>query len=198
MIEIITTVQACEERLEYITPIVKDFDPIIHVDYKKKGSLATFIDMLDYKVKDYRFHLQDDVIIADNLVEYLPIVAKFMKNNNIPMLTFFYPARNSAKIAYENGKRFMAFSNFLGPLGSMFSREFIEEMRIHSSFTKQTHHDDFFIEETLTKMGKKPVLHLPILVQHNINITSVNGHPAEPYTTSDIFDKNFVTNHLNL
>lgn len=193
--KIVTTVQACEERLDYIKPIAEKFDAIIHVDKKRQGSLISFIDMLDYKVSDYRFHIQDDIIIAVDLPSYLPVLAKFMEANDIHMLSLFAPARQTIRDQYQIGKRFISYGNFLGPLGVMFSREFVDKMREHAPDTKQTMHDDYFIQEVLNKMGKKPILHLPVLVQHNTEIQSINAHPSETYTTSDVFDIDFVINY---
>ncbi len=191
---IITTVQACGERLEYITPLVKAFNPIIHVDKKRKGSLVSFIDMLEIPVIDYRFHLQDDVIIADELEKYLPELVKFMNVFDFHMITLYSPPRPSLLNAHKNGKRLYESHNFLGVLGCLFSKKFVEELKLHVPNTKQIFHDDFFIQEVLDKTGIKSYVHLPILVQHNITMHSINGNKTiGDHTVSDIFDKDFIT-----
>ncbi len=187
----ITTIQAVESRLKYIKPIVEEFNAIVFVDYKKRNAFWSFKDMLDIEFDDYRFHIQDDVILADGLKNYLPDLCGFMKDKNIQLLSLFAPARKSLSHEYFIGKRITPYRNYLGNMGVIFSKKFVDDMRIYVNISSQTIDDDVFIEETLSRTGTKAFVHLPALVQHDLGIDSILGHDTS-VIHSNLFEKDFL------
>ena len=71
-----TVVQCVNKRFDYIYNEVErnaKIDAVYSIDNEKKGALKTFLQMSkDYKYSEYKLHLQDDIVIADNLKDYLP------------------------------------------------------------------------------------------------------------------------------
>lgn len=191
----IVTVQAIEERLDYITGLTKSLDPIIYVDKRRTNAFDSFADMLDYEVDNYRLHLQDDIILADNFKEYLPWVLKFMENQNLDVVSLFSPARGSIKKAFDEGMRYVRYKNYVGNIAVIFSKFFVQKLRDNVANAKNTQDDDLFINEVLEKEGIKAWAHLPVIVQHNISMGSTLGHDRNvSQMTSDIFDKDFIKN----
>lgn len=187
-----TTIQAVPERFNYIEPVAKRFNAIVHIDYEKKYAYKTFIDMLGYEVEDFRFHLQDDAIVADNLENHLNHLCKFMGDKNIHALTLFNPKRQSMTEQMNKNKRIVSYNNYVGNIGIIFSKKFVEGMRSHVIHSSQTKDDDFFIQEVSDKTGMKIYAHLPNLVQHNMGLGSLLNHDGKrDQMVSNIFDNNF-------
>ena len=194
----ITTIQACEERLDtdIIKDIVKRFNAIVHVDKIRKNAYWSFKDMLDYEVDDYRLHFQDDIIIADDLELYIPILTTYMSDNNIDLLSLFAPARKNITKNYFTGENITNYCNYLGNQGCIFSKKFVEDMRLYVKISSQTYDDDIFIREVLTRTSTKGYIHLPTLVQHDLKYHSLLKHITDDMRTN-LFEKDFVTK-LNL
>lgn len=189
----ITTIQACEERLDtdIIKDIVKRFNAIVHVDKRRKNAFWSFKDMLDYEVDDYRLHLQDDVIIADDLELYIPILTKLMEDNNIDLLSLFAPARKNITKNYFIGSKISGYNNYIGNQGCIFSKKFVDHMRLYIKISSQTNDDDIFINEVLSRTSTKGYLHLPTLVQHDLKYHSLLKHITTDMRTN-LFEKDFV------
>jgi len=192
----ITTIQACEERLEYIQPIAKELDAIVHVDKRRINAFWSFKDMLDIDVTDYRLHLQDDVIIADELKTYFSYIENFMYSHNIHLLALFAPSRKSFSREYFLGKHIVEYRNYLGNMGVVFSKHFVEKMRTYIKITSQTMDDDIFINEVLSRSSITGFAHFPTLVQHDIKLDSLIGHEKDKFY-SNLFEKDYITK-LNL
>jgi hypothetical protein len=192
----ITTIQACEERLEYIRPIANEFNAIVHTDKNRINAYWSFKDMLDIDFEDYRFHLQDDVILANGLKSYIPTLLEYMAKYNIHLLSLFAPSRENFDEEYAKGVRICPYRNYLGNIGVIFSKYFVDMMKIYIKISSQHIDDDIFISETLSRLGIKGYVHLPILVQHNLELSSTIGHGKNAFY-SNLFDVDFVTK-LNL
>lgn len=189
----ITTVQTIEERLEYITGITSEFNPIYHVDRRRTNAFDSFVDMLDYDFTDYRLHFQDDIVIADGLVDYIPDLLEFMERNVIHVLSLFSPARKSTFVAYQRGARILRYCNYLGNIAVIFSRHFADKLKDNVTSATQTKDDDMFINEVAEKEGIKMFMHLPVLVQHLPQMGSVLGHTDNIHKmTSNLFDIDFI------
>jgi len=189
----ITTIQACEERLERIQPIVKEFDAVVHIDRKRINSFESFKDMLDIEFDDYRFHLQDDVILATDLKLYLPKLIEFMKYRNMHVLSLFCPVRRSISVAYFTGMRVTEYYNYLCNIATLFSKDFINMLKLHVNSSKERYADDIFVEEVLNKTRTVAYVHLPTLAQHDTSVESLNGHnSSKSFMRTNLFEKDFI------
>lgn len=210
----IITIQAVKERENYIREQIKDFvgEPIIHIDEKRQGCLTSFMDMLEYK-DDYRAHLQDDIILADNFEKYLPYLTDFMSKNDIHLFSLYVPKmrRISQLTEYRDGISYLKWfvAGFFPLQGAIFSSKFIDLMRKEIKGKKREYYenmqkgnrnlnDDEFIMLVANKYKINSYLHIPSLVQHNVNLASVNGNNVTMDRISDNFEKNYITKKLKI
>lgn len=195
------TIQAVERRLQNVELMLSQLngeDVTVHVDKEMKGSFGSFVDMLSYEVKnDYRLHLQDDVILSPHFKEYLPYVEEIMNKKNIHLLSLYAPRRKSIHEAMNRKEKISVFENYSWLQGTVFSKKFVELMRLHLPLSKQTKHDDTFVREVLHTYKIKAYVHLPCVIQHNVEMVSVMGHGKGEGRRSIVYDENYITNFLN-
>jgi len=187
------TAQCIPERLDYIKNELKALKGVVyHVDKERKGSFGSFKDMLSIKVADYRLHLQDDVILADNFGDAIPDIEALMDVRGIDVLSLFAPRRKRIIEAYNQNILIDEFPNFLWLQATMFSARFVGLMQMEIEYTNQTKHDDVFVADVLKKYGVKAYVFLPSLVQHNVDLGSSMSHANSKRRTSPVFDKDFI------
>jgi len=52
---------------------------------------------------EYRFHMQDDLILCDNLKDYIPEVERIMRANDMHLMSLYAPRYKQLKEANEKG-----------------------------------------------------------------------------------------------
>lgn len=188
------TIQAVIERAKNVHAIANQLNNecIVYWDERRISPFDSFKQMLDIQVKDFRLHLQDDVILADNLQDYFLTLKSYMWAEDIHVLSLFAPNRKDLIDAYEAGKHIAEFKNFLWLQAVIFSKTAVEEMRHFIRNYKDTKHDDVFVRDYLKEYNRKAYVHLPALVQHNVWLGSVVGHRNDKRRMSKLFSKNYV------
>ena len=193
---ILITIQGVESREKNIQKMLKKLPDGVEVYYDRilKSPLNSFFNMLDIKQKDYRLHLQDDIIIPDGFSEYLPHVVTEMKEKDIDVLTLFTPNRKLPKEQLKKGLKFGVFPNYLWLQATIFSKRFTEEMIKYRNKKGEAKifndADDIFIQEVLKETGIKAYCHLPSVIQHDVFMGSVAGNANSKRRMSDIYDEN--------
>lgn len=186
----VITVQCVPHRLKYIKKVLHGFDAIYHVD-NYTSPMNSFKEMLKIPVKDYRLHLQDDIIIADHFDIIIPYLARTMHERNIDLLSLFVPPRPTFEKKVKNSSEsIVEMSNFLWMPGCMFSKRLVDLMA--ATETDEKKHDDVFVGSVLKKHGIKPYVHNPSLVQHNIKMESVLKHFGHKSRVTKLFDRSWV------
>ena len=197
-----TVVQCVYKRFKYIYNEVENnskIDAIYSIDYEKKGALKSFLKMAkEYKFNEYKLHLQDDIVIADNLKDYLPKLESYMQNKEIHLLSLFAPNRKLVLEQYNEGKTIAPFPNYLWLQASIFSPMLQQIMSDEADiYNEDTFNGaDTFVAYVLKKYKIKSYLHLPSLVQHDTNIKSTLGHANSKNRESKVFDKDYITKLL--
>ena len=188
------TIQAVTERAKNVHAIANQLNNecIVYWDERRISPFDSFKQMLDISVKDYRLHLQDDVILADNLQDYFLTLKSYMLAEDIHVFSLFAPNRKEFIEAYESGKHIVEFKNFLWLQAVIFSKTAIEEMRHYIKNYGEIKHDDVFVRDYLKKYNRKAYVHLPSLVQHNVWLGLVVGHRNDKRRMSKLFSKNYV------
>lgn len=199
----ITTVQCIDERLDLAKKVIieAEIPALFYVDKNKDGCLASFGAMLNkYSVNDYRLHLQDDLMFADNINLYLPTVENHMKTKKLHVLSLFAPNRKLILKQYEEGKVIAPFPNYLWLQATMFSPQFQSALKkeYNNLSDKSIKDDDVFVAHVMKKYNVKAYVHLPSIVQHNTDIKSSLGHANSKNRESKVFDKNYITNLLKI
>jgi len=191
------TAQCIPERLGYIKAELKNLPNVIyHIDENKVGSFESFKSMLKIPVDDYRLHLQDDVILADNFSLAIPKIEELMNIRDLDVLSLFAPRRQRIIEAYSKNLLIDEFPDFLWLQATMFSSRFVSLLRMEIERTTEIKHDDVFVAEVLREYKIKAHVFLPSLVQHNVELGSAMGHANSKRRTSPIFDKDFITKHF--
>jgi len=191
--------QCIQERYDLAVDTLKETDlqSKFYIDKNKEGCLKSFGYMLNnYSTDDYRLHLQDDIIFADNLKSYLPKLKAYMQNKEIHLLSIFAPNRKLILQQYKEGKTIVPFPNYLWLQASIFSPRFqsILKKEYNNLNDDTIKDDDVFVAYVLKKYNIKAYVHLPSLVQHNTEIKSSLGHANSKIRESKVFDKNYITN----
>ena len=197
----ITTAQCINERLELAkkTIVAAEIPALFYVDENKDGCLASFGAMLNkYPTNDYRLHLQDDLMFADNIIKYLPRVENHMRTKDLHVLSLFAPNRKLILKQYEEGKVIAPFPNYLWLQATMFSPQFQSVMKkeYNNLSDKSIKDDDVFVAHVMKKYNVKAYVHLPSIVQHNTDIKSSLGHANSKNRESKVFDKDYINNLL--
>lgn len=191
--------QCIQERYDLAVDTLKETDlqSKFYIDKNKEGCLKSFGYMLNnYATDDYRLHLQDDIMFADNLKLYLPKLEAYMQNKEIHLLSIFAPNRKLILQQYNEGKTIAPFPNYLWLQASIFSPRFqsILKKEYNNLNDDTIKDDDVFVAYVLKKYNIKAYVHLPSLVQHNTEIKSSLGHANSKIRESKVFDKNYITN----
>jgi len=190
-----TTIQCVPSRLEYAKGIFKDFKDIIyHVDENYTGCFNSFKEMLDIPFENYRLHLQDDIIITDNLHENLDYLEQIMVREKIDILSLYANPRKANKEAHARGETIVRLNPFLMMQGVVFSKRFVEILKEEVDASRQTKYDDTFVGDVCKKRKIKAFCHIPSLVQHNLTIKSEIGNANNPNNRKGLFfNKEFFT-----
>lgn len=193
----IAVIQCVLERQWYAERTIAEFKAIpghIYVDRHRVGPYRGFINSLERfpSGDEYRLHLQDDVILARNLEDYLPTLEQEVRAREIDVLALYAPRRGHIDASAAAGERFAPFPNFLTMVAVLFSPWAVGAMLEYSS-TYSDIHDDFYVQTVLKKTKRKAYLHLPSLAQHNVRLKSSLGHASTVSRTSKYFDPDFVT-----
>jgi hypothetical protein len=193
----IACIQTVPSRLEAAERQRKalDYPCAIHID-DMTGPFNGFVDSLR-KVPSgdqYRLHMQDDIILADDFKDYIPQVQKIMEDNGMHLMSLYAPRHKQLRDAYAKGRPFcQSFAGFAMPCIA-FSPFMVEKMLEYAPYYTQSKHDDWFVSEVCVVYRIKAYVHLPSITQHNVwDMKSSMGHAQNDRRTSDIFEKNFVT-----
>jgi len=194
-------VQSIDERLSFSKNQVAKakLDATYYVDTMKNGCLHSFGEMLNnFPTNEYRLHLQDDIIFADNFKFYLPILENIMQQKEIHVLSLFAPNRKLIIEQYNKGMQIAPFPNYLWLQASVFSPQFQYYLKheFNNLENADIKDDDVFVAYVMKKYGVKAYVHLPSLVQHDTSIKSSLGHANSKNRESKVFDKDFITKKL--
>lgn len=187
------TIQAVRDREHWVNQISHKFKDIeVFYDDQRLGNFGKFIEIINKKWDSYRLHLQDDVIIAKDLDLHLDSIQKEMELRDIHVLSLFAPARKFLFEQYKKGIRFSEFPNFLMMQGVIFSPDSNHKMiEFYKNRVKKYKYDDVFVRDFLKEYKIKSYVHLPSLVQHNMNLKSTLGHSSSIKRRSELFNFNF-------
>jgi len=192
----IAVIQTIPERYEHAQKqsVELGLHTSIYTDKDKDGPFKAFIETLRQIPSngEYRLHMQDDLILCDDLKEYLPHLEQEMDNKGIDLLSLFAPRRKHIKEQYDAGKRIGTFPNFLWMQSVVMSPSFVDKLLYHAH-QYDDKHDDTYVAAVLSFYKIKAYVHLPSLVQHNITILSSMKHANNEKRTSELFEKDFVT-----
>jgi hypothetical protein len=187
------TIQAVRDREHWVNQISHKFKDIqVFYDDERLGNFGKFIEIVNKKWDSYRLHLQDDVLIAKDLDLHLDSLQNEMQLRDIHLLSLFAPSRKFLYEQYKKGIRFSEFPDFLMMQGVIFSPYANEKMiEFNKNIVKRHKHDDVFVREFLKEYKIKSYVHLPSLVQHNLNLKSTLGHSSSIQRRSQLFNFNF-------
>lgn len=166
----------------------------IHVDVNKTGPFPAFIDTLkNYDFgNEYRLHMQDDIILCDELKDYIPEVERIMRENNMHLLSLYAPRYKVLKEAHEKGKRWIKSLSAFAMPAIVFSPELVAEMVSVAHHYVGWKHDDWFVTDVCARRKIGTYVHVPSLCQHNIGIPSSLMHANNERRTSHTFEPDFV------
>ena len=184
----IVTIQAVPSRMRSVETIRNNFkymEVVTYVDEEYKGTLDSFSEMLKIPVDDYRLHLQDDIILADNIEEKLEEIASYMTKNNVDVVSLFSLNDGTGK---DPKHGYYKYNNTIGILGVLMSANFIELMQREVVIfldkkakdkelgDTQEYADDMFVKWVIARNKTVSKILIPHLVQHNINMKSIVGN----------------------
>ena len=193
-------IQSVKSREQSVQSILKRIDAKVYVDKELKGCFNSFSYMLQncYAENEHIIHLQDDIVPLKGLQEYIPSMISEMEARDIPVLSLFTPQRKAFTMHYkvmqaENIKTaIVPFPNFLWMQAVIFSPNAIRGLRNHLQISSQTKYDDVFVAEYLKFTKQEAYVHIPSLVQHNINLKSTLGHRASKNRMSNCYKNDFL------
>lgn len=193
-------IQSVRARELSVKSILQRINAQVFVDDELKGCFNSFSNMLSncYSSNKHILHLQDDIVPLKGLQAYLPIVISEMQEKDIHVLSLFAPQRKEFTHQYnkmrERGEKsaIIPFPNFLWMQAVIFSPESITGLRDLISETSQTKYDDVFVAEYLKATKQQAYVHIPSLVQHNINLKSTLGHRASKNRMSNCYENDFL------
>ena len=170
----------------------------IFIDHEMRGPLKGFIESIKQfpSGSEYRFHMQDDLILADNLKNYLPQLEKEMKANDMKYLSFYASRRKVFSNALASGSRIIKapIQHYLPLLCAILSPWLVEKLLSEvDSFDKDDIADDMYLAYLMKRHKEKAYYHIPSLAQHDIGIKSSIGFVNNKMRTSVIFDKEYLT-----
>ena len=170
----------------------------IYVDKEKKGPFQGFVDCLHkYPSGDeYRLSMQDDLIYSEGFVDYLPHLEREMREKEIHLLSLYSPRKNNVIKAYESGKRYWkSFSGFT-TVCTIFSPHLVGLLLDYAPHYTGSQHDDWFVAATCQMNKVKTFVHLPSIVQHDLEIKSSLGHAWKTRSgprSSPAYEADFIT-----
>ena len=164
----ITTLQAYKNELTDLKPVIDKFNPIIFLKDENKNSFDTFKELLEVDVDDYRLHFNGNISIVKDLDKNIPNLLKFMRSNNIFLLSLSAPSSKRIGMEYFIGKRIIdntriGFSE-LNNIGVIYSKEFIKVLRNNLNEVPNENETQY-IKDVLKKTRLLSLLHLPLLVK---------------------------------
>ena len=173
----------------------------IYVDTLMEGPFKAFIKTFQAfpSGEKYRFHMQDDLVLADRLKEYLPLLEEKMRNDGMHYLSLYSTPRKVFKDAFVGGKRFITAPviNYLHLQCVMFSPWMCKTLEKHAEeFDPNNRADDVYLADVVKAYKVPAHYHIPSLVQHNIQMPSSVGYVNNKMRTSPIFDKHFIPTQL--
>jgi hypothetical protein len=169
----------------------------LYVDTLMEGPFKAFIKTfiaIPY-LNEYRFHMQDDLILADGLSGYLPSLERKMQNEGMHYLSLYSTPRKVFTDAHKNGLRFIKAPvlNYLHLQCVMFSPWLCSKLVEHAGeFDPNNRADDVYLANIIRAYKIPAYYHIPSLVQHDISMPSSVGYVNNKMRTSPIFDKHFM------
>jgi hypothetical protein len=189
-------IQTVPSRVEYAKKQAEDFGlPCdIHID-PMTGPFNGFVDTLrnyDYG-NEYRFHMQDDLILCDDFKDYIPEVERIMRENDMHLMSLYAPRYRVLKEANEKGKRWVKSLSGFAMQAIVFSPMLVKQMLDDAHYYKGWKHDDWFVTDVCRFHKIGTYVHIPSLCQHNVfNLPSVMKHANHERRTSHTFEPDFV------
>jgi hypothetical protein len=192
-------IQAVRSRNSNVEIIKKKLpNAVVYWDETLQGNYKTFIDSLSlHNETEYTLRLQDDVVIPNGFLEYLPVLESMMKEKGIHVLSLFSLKRKFLDEQFSKGITISEYPNFLMMQAVIFTREISKQLLEYSDQHLEKKHDDILIREFLRDTKQKAFVHLPNLVQHRIDIKSTLSHSASETRQSNTFDKKYIENEIN-
>lgn len=192
----ITTVQCVPTRRKYAEDVFKDFKNIVyHEDKNYTGCFNSFKDMLDIPFEDYRLHVQDDILITNDLHNNLDYLQNIMSDKKIEILSLYANPRKAIREAHLKKQTIARLNPFLMMQGVVFSYDFVQMLKEEISESRQNKYDDTFVGDVCKKRKVKAYCHIPSLVQHNLLLDSEIGNPNNPHNRKALFfDQEYFKN----
>lgn len=186
-------IQAVESRRRQVEKIQGVFKDAI-VSYDSSGTpIGGFKKTLNIPLDtEYRLHLQDDIILANNIDKYLDVIEKEIQEKNIMCLALFSPNQNAINSATSDNKFFRIDTEKLWIQAVILHKSIIELAKERIETTDEEKHDDVFLRKCIRELKYKAYVHIPGIVQHNVWIGSTIGHAKSKHRMSKIFNINYI------
>lgn len=196
-------VQCIPERLSWVKHQIKPHFPcnnFHHVcDTNRQGNMITFIRLLNKVPKDdYILFLEDDVFLAENLNSYMPTILSEMVKFKYDFVSLSGGGKKIYKDAYDRGIKYVKINNHWGHWGIVLSPFMIAAfLRYYNQDTnpeKDKLNADYYIREIFKYYQITPMMHIPNIVQHNIDMKSALNTVQNWTRKSFVYDPKFIVN----
>jgi len=186
----------------YLKPMFKSSNLFVNVDYDYTGCLNSWNVMLEKYtcLNEYRVHLQDDAILCHDLERYLPELIKEMEFNKMDFVSLFGVRKPAYNKAFVKGEKYTEIKNFYGLQACVMSPRAQRLMLMDKGKKPKSNKDDMdemddiFVRWSLRNNKITPMLHLPVLACHNLEMESTIEHSftSTKKMVSNLFDMNYV------
>ena len=167
----------------------------IHNDIRKTNAFNGFVDSLnafDYG-DEYRFHMQDDLVLCDDLKDYLPEVERIMRVSDMNLMSLYAPRYRVNLEANQKGKRWIKSISAFAMQAVVLSPKLVKLLIEDAHYYKGWKFDDWFVTDLCRHYKIGTYVHIPSLTQHDVfNIPSSLGHANHERRTSHTFEPDFV------
>lgn len=181
------SIQAVPERTQYIQNHIipelqkqGNYQIKIFTDYEKRGPLWNALRIWN-DIKDDSepsLILQDDIVIHSELSTFLPDLTAHVQTDDCLGISLFAPPRKIMRKSFDQGKNMIKNFKFLWLQAIILNPKYIRELTYFAG-NYELRHDDLVLQRFSQRQKIAIWNILPSLVQHNLNIKSIMGHPQK-------------------
>jgi hypothetical protein len=142
---------------------------------------------------EYVFHMQDDIILCDDLKYYIPEVERIMIENNMELMSLYAPRYKVLLEAYKKGRPWIKSMSAFALQAVVFSPKLVRLLLAEAPYYAHWKHADWFVTDVCMNNKVPTHVHVPSLTQHDIGMKSSIGNPSHERRTSHTFVPDFVT-----
>lgn len=203
-------VQCVQERLRHVrNEIMPHFYPEnfhFYCDQHREGVMPSFMKLLEKASEnEWILYLQDDVIIADGLHDYIEDIIDHAKELNTEFISLYGSSKGEYLEALKNGIKYVPIKNYYGLCGALISKRLmklaIEKFNerpyepVTNGWANPAYRcSDMYLGWVMKQENITPYIHIPCLVQHTLHMKSSIGTRQTWNRKSNTFDKKYITN----